>query len=586
MSSQNQNRRRSFPENKPSSLLTKEENDLVFSLLGKRCMTLATTVAQLYLTESPSHNRWVKKGCGAVCFVKDSTNRSYYIRLYDIDNRCMVWEQELYIDFRYLSPKSFFHTFEGHFGCFIALQVLNLIWFKPSFYPIGYEKSKMKMISSLFSISCEDCQAGLNFANETEADGFRQNVEMKLRLRSSRKERRDKQRTAQQNGAVNSLSPTSSGITATVAVTPETKKKKKKKRKDEKKKTRITKDLISMPTNFQHVSHVGWDPNKGFDFDLENLDPSLQEFFKQAGVSVNDLKDKRIRDFIYGFLDEHGGVEAAIKSVSSDQENLLSKHLGSLTPEMKRNATAPAVPPPVPARAPPTPNLTRGIAPPAPPARAPTIPPSRVPLQSPAQRQFPPAVPSPKSFPGRSQSGIPPPAPPPPPPPPLSAPPTNLFSAPVPPAPPVADIPLPPPPPPLAPSFTPSGVPAPPPPPPPAGPLSNSSSMSSSLPAVSDNRSALLEAIRSGKSLNRVSEPEKKVASSNNGRGELLNQIQRGIELKKVDESSKKNTPVSKPLEGLAGALAKALNERSHALRSSDESDSDDDDDDDDEDWD
>ena len=55
-----------------------------------------------------------------------------------------------------------------------------------------------------------------------------------------------------------------------------------------------------MPTNFQHISHVGWDPNKGFD--LENVDPKLKQFFSKAGVSERELQDKDTRDFIYDFI--------------------------------------------------------------------------------------------------------------------------------------------------------------------------------------------------------------------------------------------------------------------------------------------
>ena len=31
------------------------------------------------------------------------------------------------------------------------------------------------------------------------------------------------------------------------------------------KKKRLTKDDIGTPTNFEHISHVGWDPQKGFE---------------------------------------------------------------------------------------------------------------------------------------------------------------------------------------------------------------------------------------------------------------------------------------------------------------------------------
>ena len=35
-----------------------------------------------------------------------------------------------------------------------------------------------------------------------------------------------------------------------------------------KKKGKLRKEDISLPTNFQHISHVGWDPNRGFDLGM------------------------------------------------------------------------------------------------------------------------------------------------------------------------------------------------------------------------------------------------------------------------------------------------------------------------------
>ena len=45
--------------------------------------TLATGVVQLYLADPRSQQRWSKRCCGVVCFVKDNPKRSYYIRVYD-----------------------------------------------------------------------------------------------------------------------------------------------------------------------------------------------------------------------------------------------------------------------------------------------------------------------------------------------------------------------------------------------------------------------------------------------------------------------------------------------------------------------
>ena len=88
---------------KHSVLLSQEENQAVASLVGPRCVSLATTVAQVYRSEGPSHNyRWNKRTCGVICFVKDNLRRSYFIRVYDMDRMVLVFDQEIYNQFRYV----------------------------------------------------------------------------------------------------------------------------------------------------------------------------------------------------------------------------------------------------------------------------------------------------------------------------------------------------------------------------------------------------------------------------------------------------------------------------------------------------
>ena len=90
----------------------------------------------MYRSEGPGHSyRWNKRTCGVVCFVKDNLKRSYYIRVFDMDRQALVFDQEIYNQFKYKSPRPYFHTFEG-----------------------------------------DDAQIGLNFADEGEADIFRQTV--------------------------------------------------------------------------------------------------------------------------------------------------------------------------------------------------------------------------------------------------------------------------------------------------------------------------------------------------------------------------------------------------------------------------
>ena len=143
--------------------------------------------------------------------------------------------------YRYKAPRPYFHTFEG-----------------------------------------DDSQIGLNFADESEATTFQQTIEAKLAERKQRRERRQaarRQQSAHSNGvsshgitnggmAVTAPAPVSMSGMGTNMYGGGGKKGDKKK---------IKKEDIGMPTNFQHISHVGWDPNHGFD--LENVDPNLKKFF-------------------------------------------------------------------------------------------------------------------------------------------------------------------------------------------------------------------------------------------------------------------------------------------------------------------
>ncbi|KAF4530474.1 hypothetical protein B566_EDAN014676 [Ephemera danica] len=215
---------------------------------------------------------------------------------------------------------------------------------------------------------------------------------------------------------------------------------------------KLTKADIGMPLDFRHVTHVGWDPNKGFD--LDNVeDPQLKEFFVKAGVSVSQLNDPETRDFIYDFINKHGGIEAVKESFQLPD---LPQAVVTAPPQ-----TGP--PPPVPARSAPLPSEAKIAWGTGQVRNAPPPPPSRT--------QATPAVPT---------SGAAPPLPPsrnPPPP----KPPTPQEAAPM------AMAPPPPPPPPMLPH--PEQKPVTPPPP-------------SAMPAgAPDPRSALLDAIKMGKQL-------------------------------------------------------------------------------------
>lgn len=489
-------------KNAPSLLLRDDENESLFALLGRGCMTLASGVIQLYLAEAPMRQRWGKRVTGIACFIKDNPKRSYFIRVYDLKSRQCVWEQEIYNQFRYKSPRDYFHTFEA-----------------------------------------ETAQAGLNFASEDEAAKFKTSVEQKLLERHKRRmEKRNQQksqnipstqaRQAQVNTApVEQPTPAAQPISSINISSGSNTVKESKKNKTKDKKKKLTKEDIGTPSNFRHVNHVGWDPEKGFE--MEKLDEDMKNLFYSVGISDNDVVDKETIDFIYDFVEKNGGIEQVKK-------------------EMK---IGPPPPPPPSAQPPPPPSSQQHRPPPGPPSMPPRGPPP-----PPARQQAPPPT-----RPMKTSMGAPPP-----PQRERQLPPTPPFKGPSSPPPPPVGVPNAPPPPPAPAPPPPPPAPGAPPPPPMGG---------------GAGRGALLESIRDGTSLKK-STPNESRSSGGDARDNLLNAIKQGKNLKHVEHQADSRPAVVEEQGGIVGALAKALASRSAQIQGSDNDSDESDIDDDDDEWD
>ena len=466
-----------------SSLLSAEENGQVIQLLGDRCQPLVTTVVQVFQTGAPDHGSWRKRDAGVLVLVKDNSRRSYFFRLYCLSRRQLVWEHEVYSNMEYNTPKPYFHMFEA-----------------------------------------EDCVTAFNFADDREANAM--NSVLKENMAARQRRRQERKRLASQNPiSGNNLTsqhsvstPQLSNGSITTSTSYKTPKGKDKRRQAEKKK--FTKADIGLPQDFRHVSHVGWNPNTGFDID-EVEGSTLKQFFSKAGVSEHQLQDKDTRDFIYQFINTHGGIDQVKKEVQ--------------TPDVP--------PPPVPARTTPTNASIRTAPPPPPPPSRTQLPPPPPPSQTPAVA----------------------PTPGPPPPPPLRTLPQRQDSTRG------TSTPPPPPPPPPMQTVAAAVVPAPPPPPPPAGISSAAppAPVVPVVPATPDLRSALMDAIRSGKALKPVTQEERtRNGTTGDSRAELMDQIRQGKELKAVVPAPRPLPSNSTPSDSLAGALARALADRSRAIHS------------------
>ncbi|XP_072305166.1 WASP actin nucleation promoting factor b [Eucyclogobius newberryi] len=515
-----------------SCLLSAQENEKVEELLGRRCASMATAVAQLFMALPHSPGAWSPQQTGVVCFVKDNPQRSYFIRMFDLKMGRMVWEQELYNHMVYSSPQPFFHTF-----------------------------------------AADDCQVGVNFADQQEAEAFLNAVDDKINQRSNRQEK--KQRPTQSAGdralprvPNEKVSGSPGGFHMTTVDIPNpdiqssryrsipspisSLSKSKKDKKSKKKGPKLSKADIGAPSGFKHVSHVGWDPN--------NLDPDLLKLLSQAGIQEADMKDEHTSQLIYDVIEQSGGLEAVKREVNKDSGPPPPPgRQGPLPPVPGSGAPAPPPPRGRPGPLPPIPGQSRGSPGPPPPQH----PPSRGAVPPPPQQSHP-----------SSRSSLPPPPPP-------AAAHSSPSSKPshhtLPPPPPPSSQPRPPGVPPAhhaapAASRGGGGVPPPPPPPPPPPAMAPCFTDGPAPPPV-----PCLGAPK----------PAPAAMSSGDGRGALLDQIRLGKKLKNVTDCADQAPPTSPEAgEGIVGALMMAMQKRSKVIHSSDESEEIADEDDDEDEWD
>eukprot|EP00029_Vermamoeba_vermiformis_P001725 TRINITY_DN1193_c0_g1_i4.p1 TRINITY_DN1193_c0_g1~~TRINITY_DN1193_c0_g1_i4.p1 ORF type:complete len:317 (+),score=114.86 TRINITY_DN1193_c0_g1_i4:450-1400(+) len=206
---------------------------------------------------------------------------------------------------------------------------------------------------------------------------------------------------------------------------------------------------LSGPTNFRHQSHIGWDPDKGFE--INNIPPEWKQLFAAAGVKKSELKDAATAKYVMNVITDAMLADSGM---------------------------APPTPGPAPTPTAPTHNNVAPVAPVH--VNAPPPPPQP---QQPQQHYTPPppppqstafSQPEPDHGGGQQDTHV-----------------EESTGAPPPPPPPMAPTPPPPPTPGLAP----------PPPPPTTGAVPRSGS---TLPPVADDRGNLMDAIRQGASLRSV----------------------------------------------------------------------------------
>jgi Wiskott-Aldrich syndrome protein len=76
--------------------------------------------------------------------------------------------------------------------------------------------------------------------------------------------------------------------------------------------------VISEPSNFRHVSNIGWNPSLG-SFEINNIPPEWKKLFQGIGIKKSDLKNKETAAYIMNVIEEHGGDAEAFAASQGAQ---------------------------------------------------------------------------------------------------------------------------------------------------------------------------------------------------------------------------------------------------------------------------
>lgn len=133
-----------------------------------------------------------------------------------------------------------------------------------------------------------------NFSNEDEAQQMKEIVVGRIESKTRRDTRRLRTQATQKNHVA--TTNTTNTIENTMQPTMKISQAQKRRR-------NITKADIGQPSDFKHVSHIGW--NKDTGMQCMTKDSALYDLISKAGISENQMQDKATRTFIYDFINKH-----------------------------------------------------------------------------------------------------------------------------------------------------------------------------------------------------------------------------------------------------------------------------------------
>lgn len=236
----------------------------------------------------------------------------------------MAWNQEIYLNFKYFQENDRFHSFEGDTGIigflFISTEDSEIFYtavMDQLEKTVGAldeanqslkSKSKKKSILSVFRF-------GKSSKSEEEEESAERHKRRDIDSSSTRSSRSSgssgssREGSSSRSSSIDSRSSRRSESSShrTESSKPKSKQQEKEKEKDtkkkEKKSTELSHEDVSEPRDFRHLSHIGFNPEKGT-FDIKNIPDDWKTLFAKAGITQDQLENRSTANFIAGFVEK------------------------------------------------------------------------------------------------------------------------------------------------------------------------------------------------------------------------------------------------------------------------------------------
>ena len=238
--------------------------------IGDSSIVLAKGVARLYRGDEKG-KRWVEVGTGMLVWFTDADTFQWF-KLLRIADGHVLMEEELYENFdqsyhclRTNHGTHHFHTME------FEEYVVGACFAKDT--EANEFKSKITVMAPKRKLDSKEARREQEkLLKEQEK---REAVERKEREAREERERKEAEKAAKEREK---------------AEKREAKEAKKRAKKEGNRRAIEEKEMeIGMPTNFKHVTHIGWDDQAGFQ--TQNLPPEWKRLFKDAGIKKKELED-------------------------------------------------------------------------------------------------------------------------------------------------------------------------------------------------------------------------------------------------------------------------------------------------------